>query len=1332
MRLSVSKSRMAVAIAVLLCAICAGVLAADSPNLDWPMWRYDAGRTASSPHGLADRLHLQWVRQYPPRQTCWQDPINQKRMPFDRAFEPIVLGKTLFLPFNDTDKLVALDTKTGVERWRFYADAPMRMPAVAGEGRIHFVSDDGCLYSLDAETGKLLWRVRGGPANRWVLGNRRLVSSWPARGGPVLVEGKVYWAASIWPFMGTFIRCTDAVTSKTRWINDGNGARYTMQPHTSPAFGGVAPQGALVSLGDQLFVPGGRSVPACFDRKTGKLLFYHLARNGKSGGSSVAAAANCFVNGETLFNAATGRYIGSADVGGVLTDKVFYHRGNPVRAFSPRIDDATVIVRRTTYQTRTTVTYFSRMKNGKREDVKKVSIVRLYDETTTTTTPGEEPIVKREKWADERGSYVDTLDPDEQPSRKPKVSYKEPWTWAYTRRLVKPIWEIEAAGSLAMIKAGKRLYCADAGSISAIRLPEPGGKPKLEWVKTVDGSVATLLAADGKLFAVTLEGRIYCFGPEKIETPKHFPPPPPTPPTPDKQTVAEAVQIIQAAQLDAGYSLLFGAGDGRLISALAAATKLHIVAIEPDAAKAERLRRQFDAVGLYGKRIHIIIGDPATIELPPYMANAVIVTSTPPTPSAGFVKAVFHPLRPYGGAAVFRISDVQHAVLAKAVAEAKLEKAELRRVGDMSLLTRVGALPNAGVWTHQNADAGNSRVSRDARVRSPLGLLWFGGSSHESILPRHGHGPTQQVIGGRLFIEGLDLLRAIDVYTGRIIWEAALPDLGKMFNTTRHQSGANATGGNYVSTLDTIYVAYRNGCLLLDPATGKKKNEFKLPPPAGKAKAPAWSYINVLGDYLIAGSEAPEFDAKNLPDRLRYKMCHLNYSSTHSMRLTVLNRHSGKVIWSTTAKFGFRHNAIAAGNGKLFCIDRLSRVAILALMRAGKLPDVLPSLTAYDLKTGRVAWSETDKVFGTWLGYSRDHDILLQASRPSRDMLGDEYNHDREMATFRAATGEVIWHCDDRSYNGPPLLHGDWILAQESAYNLLTGKQRMSEDSVTGQCYPWKIRRNYGCNTMIASKHLMTFRSAAAGFYDLSTDGGTGNFGGFKSGCTSNLIVADGVLCAPDYTRTCTCSYSNQTSLALVHWPKGEIWTDLKIESNPIAANFGAPGGRRDGDGAAWAPWPKLQLNPPNVKNPRYCAPVEITINRGSHFQIWTRHQSAFSAPAGQLGRSWIASSGIRGVTGIQVKLPGKKRTKYTVHLHFAEPNNLPAGRRVFDIIIAGKTVLKDFDVVKAAGGPRRAIVQTFANIEAAGFIAIEFKPKDDKLAAEVPILSGLKIELSD
>jgi len=116
----------------------------------------------------------------------------------------------------------------------------------------------------------------------------------------------------------------------------------------------------------------------------------------------------------------------------------------------------------------------------------------------------------------------------------------------------------------------------------------------------------------------------------------------------------------------------------------------------------------------------------------------------------------------------------------------------------------------------------------------------------------------------------------------------------------------------------------------------------------------------------------------------------------------------------------------------------------------------------------------------------------------------------------------------------------------------------------------------------VACENLLTFRSGAAGYYDLAGHSGTGNFGGFKSGCTSNLIAADGVLNAPDYTRTCTCPYQNQTSLALVHMPEAEMWThglagsEEKVppEIQRVGINFGAPGDRRADDGTLWLAFP--------------------------------------------------------------------------------------------------------------------------------------------------------------
>ncbi len=150
-------------------------------NYDWSMWRYDANRSASSPQELPDNLHLQWVIEYPQLKQAWEDPLNQDLMQFDKVYEPIVLGKTLIVGSSASDRLTAIDTDTGKEKWVFYVDGPIRFPPVGYKDKVYFTSDDGYLYCLKVRNGKLIWKFRGGPTDRKILGNERLISTWPAR-----------------------------------------------------------------------------------------------------------------------------------------------------------------------------------------------------------------------------------------------------------------------------------------------------------------------------------------------------------------------------------------------------------------------------------------------------------------------------------------------------------------------------------------------------------------------------------------------------------------------------------------------------------------------------------------------------------------------------------------------------------------------------------------------------------------------------------------------------------------------------------------------------------------------------------------------------------------------------------------------------------------------------------------------------------------------------------------------------------------------------------------------------------------------------------------------
>ena len=127
------------------------------------MWRYDAGRTAYSPETLSEELNLQWTRKYTPRDPVWDDPLNRDLMQYDRIFEPIVMGKYLYIGFNDQDKVAAIDTETGKRIWQFFTEGPVRLPPVGWNDRIYITSDDGYLYCLTAEKRKVIMEVSWRP-----------------------------------------------------------------------------------------------------------------------------------------------------------------------------------------------------------------------------------------------------------------------------------------------------------------------------------------------------------------------------------------------------------------------------------------------------------------------------------------------------------------------------------------------------------------------------------------------------------------------------------------------------------------------------------------------------------------------------------------------------------------------------------------------------------------------------------------------------------------------------------------------------------------------------------------------------------------------------------------------------------------------------------------------------------------------------------------------------------------------------------------------------------------------------------------------------------------
>jgi hypothetical protein len=923
---------------------------------------------------------------------------------------------------------------------------------------------------------------------------------------------------------------------------------------------------------------------------------------------------------------------------------------------------------------------------------------------------------------------------------------------------------VDASGDL--IKSGSMLYAGGKNVVSAIKIPYGKKMPEVSWQADIEGTVGRIISADKKLFVVTLDGKIYAFG-DKNSKPKIYKSIPQNSPISEK-AMAKADSILKTTAIKDGYCFVYGLKDGEIVEALAQKSELRIIAIDPDPAKVERLRKKFDITGIYGKRISVLVGDPLKFDAPPYIASLTIFESLDEkyTKDGLLFKKIYNSTRPYGGTiclpantpAIVGWVEERNQTFKQQIQKSnsfcpdKLPKAVVRESNGFLLLVREGPLPGSDDWTHQYGDIANTVKSDDQLVKLPLGILWFGGSPNTDVLPRHGHGPPEQVIGGKLFIEGMDCISARDVYTGRVIWKKNIPKLnnyGIFYDETYketpldpaynqvHIPGANARGTNFVATEDKIYVIQKESCLVLDSATGETLDEFGIVSfsDAKKIWQPQeWGYIGVYKDYLIAGAGFVNYtNSLDIDPKLTANAkAFLNYDITSSKSLVIMDRHTGLPLWTQNSSLGFRHNAIAIGADKLFCIDMPPPIASETLKRRGEKPTGTPKLMALDLQSGNIIWETTENVFGTWLSYSEKSDILIQATRKSKDMLTSE--PDKGLSAFKGENGVPLWN-SDVTYGGPVMLHGDRIITDRYAYNLLTGKKEMRIDPLTGESKPWEFKRNYGCNYAIASEHLLTFRSAAAGFFDLDSDGGTGNFGGFKSGCTSNLIAADGILNAPDYTRTCSCSYQNQASLAMVWTPDLEIWTDYsgEIGDGPIKSvgiNFGATGDRRADNGTLWLEYPIVGGPSPNVEvaiNPKDC---ERFIKHSSKIQQGTYLGSEIPA--------WVVSSGIKGVSSLNIKLSGKpannsvQERPYNVRLFFSEPDDIKFGQRRFDVAIQGRKILEDFDVIKESGGQDRPIVREFAGVMVKDDLKIDFAPHsvqtNSKNSNEVPLICGIEI----
>jgi len=716
---------------------------------DWATFRHDSARSGVTSETLRAPLHSQWT--YVPKhrpQPAWPEPGKEMhRMPFDYAYQVAVAGGTMYFGSSADSKVYALDAATGRERWSFFTDGPIRFaPAVSGQ-RVLVGSDDGWLYCLSADRGKLLWKFRGGPRDERVLGNGHIISRWPLRTGVVVVDGIAYFAARMWPAEGVYVYAVRVEDGSVVWKNDSCGSMYIRLPHpTAEAFSGVAPQGHIVAHKDWLFVPTGRSIPAAFDRRTGRFLYYYPAVNLRDGGSWACAAADLF------FCAGHG---GGPDID-VRLGEAPPAGGDGMKAWSCDTGDRRLELRG---RHRLAIDGNALYTSGS-------GYVTAYDLKGLLLAG--KPVGKCIRWHTPHGRAYSLI-----VAGQTVVVGGSDTVTAFSAVDGSVVWKGSVSGQARglAVADGRLLVSSSTGRIRCF-----GSQP----------------ATNPATVSATLDASPY---PDN----QH-----------GATCASQADRILKETGITAGFCLDVGAGHGRLACELAKRSNLCVYGVEPDAAKVAAARQLLDAAGLYGVRVTIHQGALSELAYPHYFADLVVLgEGFAGELDDRSARELYRVLRPCGGAAYLALptdrGDVSVAALRRALQAAGVPDAEIR-VSEAAIQIVRGPLPGAGAWTSAHADAGKSGCSSDEIVKWPLKLLWFGGPGPARIISRH-YGPSPPVsANGRLFVAGQHTIIAVDAYNGRELWTRDLPAVGR---TGASWAGGNLVAENDSAYAATGSVCFR-------------------------------------------------------------------------------------------------------------------------------------------------------------------------------------------------------------------------------------------------------------------------------------------------------------------------------------------------------------------------------------------------------------------------------------------------------------------------------------------------------------------------------------------
>lgn len=420
-------------------------------------------------------------------------------------------------------------------------------------------------------------------------------------------------------------------------------------------------------------------------------------------------------------------------------------------------------------------------------------------------------------------------------------------------------------------------------------------------------------------------------------------------------------------------------------------------------------------------------------------------------------------------------------------------------------------------WTHMYGKPDNTAFGgeelQDADSIDDMQLTWCGRPGPRYQSDRGNRKPSPLAAGGRLYLQGLHRLLALDAHNGTILWNHELPELVR-FNVPRDCS-------NWCADENSVYVAIRDRCRVIDGATGETIVDHPVWNPTSRDMD--WGFLVRYADVLVGscvqrGSAFTGFwggehwyDSKD--GEHAKKVC--------SDALFAQDPISGSKRW--TYEGGLIVNpTISIGDERILFVECRSKILLAGKTRRLDGDEFWANLhlVALDIKTGEKIWDQPAKPLPgvtAFYGVLAGDRYLLQSSNGGEFAL---YSMSAENGKMEWR-GKYAWEVDHHGKHlSRPAVVGNKVFLRPFTIDLTSGK-------VLAKQFP----TGHQCGTYTASKNALFLRAGSLTMWDGKSTAAT-RWNRVRPDCWISTIPAEGMLLSPEGGGGCSCGGWIETSMA--------------------------------------------------------------------------------------------------------------------------------------------------------------------------------------------------------